>query len=509
MSKLHPSHWAQTHPDKPAYIMAGSGLVVTYRELDRRSNQIAHLFRARGLRPGDHVALQMENNEHFFQIVWGAQRSGLIYTPIHSHLQRDEVEYILGNCRARLFITSAQLRETACAIRRGQVPVEHFFTVNGDLPGYEDFIAASTSQPDTPIADQFAGAHMMYSSGTTGKPKGILPDWVPSSYDEMPAMLVESAKLMGFGEEAVYLAPAPLYHAAPMVSNLMNMAMGGTSILAEKFDAEQALAAIERYRVTHSQWVPIMFVRMLRLPAAVRKKYDLSSLRQAVHAAAPCPVEIKRQMIEWWGPIISEYYAASEAIGSTWITSGEWLAHPGSVGRAAQGELHIVGEDGEELPAGETGTIYFSGMQDFEYFGEPDKTRDSRHPRGWATTGDVGYLDEEGYLYLTDRKHFMIISGGVNIYPQEIENLIATHPKVADVAVFGVPDAEFGEAVKAVVQPLQWSEAGPELERELIAWCREQLSHVKCPRSVDFERELPRMDNGKLYKTQLRARYWP
>lgn len=507
MANLHPSYWAQVTPEKPAYIMANSGQVVTYRELDERSNQIAHLFRQCGLKPGDHIAFQMENNEHFFQIVWGAQRAGLIYTPIHTHLHRDEVEYILDNCRAKLFITSAKLRETALAIRPEQVPVESFFVLAGDLPGYREFLAAVADQPKTPIADQASGGHMMYSSGTTGKPKGILPDWLPEEFDDLPEMFKSGAGMMGYNQDTIYLAPAPLYHAAPMVAHFMTMAYGGTSIIMEKFDPEKALAAIERYKVNNSQWVPIMFVRLLRLPEEVRNKYDLSCLKRALHAAAPCPVDVKRQMIDWWGPIISEYYSASEAIGSTWINSAEWLEHPGSVGRALQGELHVVDDEGNELPAGDIGTIYFSGMQSFEYFDEPEKTNGAYNERGWATTGDVGYMDKDGYLYLTDRKHFMIISGGVNIYPQEIESVLATHPKVADIAVFGIPNQEFGEEVKAVVQPEDMGLAGPELERELIAWCREHLSHVKCPRSIDFTEALPRMDNGKLYKQKLRDEY--
>ncbi|MET0377472.1 MAG: acyl-CoA synthetase [Spongiibacteraceae bacterium] len=509
MSGTHPSYWARVSPDRAAYIVANTDRTVTFSELEERSNQIAHLFRARGLKPGDHIALQMENNEYFFQISWGAQRAGLIYTPIHSHLQRDEVEYILDNCKARLFITSGKMRDIAIALRREKIPVEHFFMLNGEASSYEDFLAAVAAQPTTPIADQVAGAHMMYSSGTTGHPKGILPNWTPAKFDDMPAMLLASSKWAGYTAGSVYLTPAPLYHAAPMVSGMCCMAMGGTVVILEKFDAELALASIERYRVSMSQWVPIMFTRMLRLPPEIRNKYDLSSHKKAIHAAAPCPADIKRQMIDWWGPIIFEYYAASEAIGQTGIDSHEWLAHPGSVGKAVLGVLHICDDDGNELPVGATGTIYFSGMQEFEYYGEPEKTRASRHSKGWATTGDVGYLDADGYLYLTDRKHFMIISGGVNIYPQEIENLLSSHPKIADVAVFGVPSEQFGEEVKAVVQPAIWADAGPALEQELLQWCRERLSHVKCPRSVDFEKELPRMDNGKLYKTQLRARYWP
>ena len=507
MSGLHPSRWARETPDKPAYIMAGSGRAVSYKELDERSNQIAQLFRSLGLKTGDHIAFQMENNEHFYPLAWGAQRSGLIYTPIHTHLQRDEVEYILANCGARAYITSPKMA-AAASIRQDQVPAAFFYSIGGAMPGYRDFLAAVAEQPLTPIADQASGSHMMYSSGTTGHPKGILPDWMPATYDDVPTFLKGSAALIGYNQDTVYLAPAPLYHAAPFVAHLMAMAYGGTSVIMEKFDPEQALAAIAKYRVNNSQWVPIMFIRLLRLPEEVRRKYDVSALKRAVHAAAPCPVDVKRQMIAWWGPIIDEYYGASEAIGTTWVTSPEWLAHPGTVGRAVQGEIHIVGDDGEELPVGQVGTIYFSGSQRFEYHGEAKKTQSAYDHRGWATTGDVGYVDDEGYLYLTDRKHFMIISGGVNIYPQEIENVIATHPKVADAAVFGVPNTEFGEEVKAVVQPQDMAQAGPELERELIQWCRDRLSHVKCPRSVDFDPQLPRMENGKLYKQKVKDRYW-
>jgi long-chain acyl-CoA synthetase len=276
----------------------------------------------------------------------------------------------------------------------------------------------------------------------------------------------------------------------------------------EKFDAEQALALIERYRVTHSQWVPTMFVRLLRLPEDVKRKYDLSTHRCAVHAAAPCPIEIKRQMIEWWGPILYEYYAGSEGNGFAVINSEEWLAHPGSVGRAILGELRILDEDGRQCPPRVAGGIYFANGPKFEYHNDPAKTAGAYSTEGWSTLGDVGYVDEEGWLYLTDRKAYMIISGGVNIYPQEAENVLTAHPKVVDVAVFGVPNAEFGEEVKAVVQPVDMAQAGPPLAEELIAYCRERLADVKCPRSIDFDPELPRHPNGKLYKRILRDRYW-
>lgn len=516
MTKLHPAFRAQEFPHKPAYIMASSGQVVTYGELDQRSNQIAHLFRRLGLQKGDHIAFQMENNVHFLPLVWGAQRSGLIFTPLHTHLQQDEVEYILNNSTAKLFICSARFRAVAERLQRDQLQVAHYFLLDETpeaemLPGFDNYLAAVAAEPVSPVDDQASGGFMMYSSGTTGKPKGILPNWIPEAWDDLPASLKATAELMGYqNPDVVYLSPAPLYHAAPMGCNMLITAYGGTSIIMEKFDPELALQCIEQYRVTHSQWVPIMFVRMLRLPAATRAKYDLSSLQKVIHAAAPCPVAVKRQIIEWMGPIVVEYYSATEAIGFTWITSEEWLAHPGSVGRGAFCTLYILDEDGNELPPGEVGTIYFSGMQKFEYFNAPGKNEGVFDAQDRGTTGDVGYVDAEGYLYLTDRKHFMIISGGVNIYPQEIEDLLLTHPQVGDVAVFGVPNEEFGEEVKAVVEPLQWPVENPQdLEATLIDWCRSKLSHVKCPRSVDFEQKLPRMENGKLYKTGLRDRYWP
>jgi fatty-acyl-CoA synthase len=504
----HPSVTAQTYPHKPAIIMGGSGEMVTYRELDERSNQGAQLFRSLGLVAGDHVALMMENTRHFLEICWSAQRAGLIYTPISTHLKLNEVQYILGNCGAKLFIGSLKLAEIAQQVSQSPGAVAHRFMVNGIKPGFESWEEATDAQPVTPIADQANGVPMLYSSGTTGQPKGVfLP---PASNDvNAPNPLVSSlGQAFGFGEETVYLSPAPLYHAAPLHYNMMALYQGGTTVIMEQFDPEAALALIEEHRATHSQWVPIMFVRMLKLPQEVRDRYDVSSMQFAIHAAAPCPVEVKEKMIEWWGPVIVEYYAASEGIGATIIDSANWLAHKGSVGPAIQGELHVVGEDGEELPVGEVGTIYFSGEQaSFHYHGEPEKTAEAYNDRGWATTGDIGYLDRDGYLYLTDRKNFMIISGGVNIYPQEIENILINHEKVADVAVFGIPNEEFGEEVKAVVEPMNWVDATDEVAIEIMEWLRERLSHVKVPRSVDFTEKLPRMDNGKMYKRQLADEY--
>jgi len=499
----HISVTAAATPDKPAIIMGNSGEVVTYRELDERSNQAAQLFRSLGLQRGDHIGMMVENDRQFMEIVQGAMRSGIIFTPISTHLRKDETRYILENCGARLFIGSKKLSAVAQELV-GDVPnIQHFFMINGTVSGFESWEEAAGVMPVTPIADQSVGTPMLYSSGTTGQPKGVLTMTDLVDINEVAPMLQAFAAVFGFSENTVYLSPAPLYHAAPLHYNNMLLAMAGTTVIMEKFDAEKALELIEKYGATHSQWVPIMFVRMLKLDEETRKAYDVSSMKVAIHAAAPCPVEVKQQMIEWWGPVIFEYYAGSEGSGMTMIDSASWLTHRGSVGPALVGEIHICDEDGEELPVGEVGTVYFANGPKFEYHGEPEKTARSYNDKGWSTLGDVGYIDEDKFLYLTDRKNFMIISGGVNIYPQEVENLLITHEKVADVAVFGIPNEEFGEEVKAVVQPADWSEAGDELAHELIDWCKQHLSHIKVPRSVDFMQDLPRMENGKLYKRHL------
>ncbi|HAH10781.1 MAG TPA: acyl-CoA synthetase, partial [Alphaproteobacteria bacterium] len=349
---------------------------------------------------------------------------------------------------------------------------------------------------------------MLYSSGTTGRPKGVRHPLSGAPITEAGPLLLLVQHLFGISGNDIYLSPAPLYHAAPLRYVMAMHRLGGTTVIMEHFDAEQALSFIERYRVTASQWVPTMFVRMLKLPEAARLKYDLTSHRSAIHAAAPCPVEVKRQMIGWWGPIIHEYYAGTEGNGFCYVSSKDWLARPGTVGKALLGELHIVGEDGQEVPKGQEGMIYFGNGPAFEYHNDPKKTAETRNAQGWTTLGDIGRVDDEGFLFLTDRKAFMIISGGVNVYPQETENLLITHPKVADAAVIGVPNEDFGEEVKAVVQPIDWADAGPDLAQDLIAFCRQNLSPVKCPRTVDFERELPRQPTGKLYKRLIRDRYW-
>ena len=503
----HFSSYATETPDRPAYILANLAETVTYAELDRRSNQIAQLLRNSGIERGDHIAMMMKNCAEFLQVAQGALRAGVIFTPISTHLKQDETAYIITNCKAKLFIASASLAEVATAAAAASAGLSRCLSVGGDIAGFESLEGQLEQLPATPIADEFLGAPMLYSSGTTGKPKGVY--WQPhaeSIHADHP-MSGSVGAFFGFGVDTVYLSPAPLYHAAPLHYNLMVLGMGGTSIIMEQFDPVQSLALIEQYRATHSQWVPIMFVRMLKLPEEERERYDLSSMKCAIHAAAPCPIDVKEAMINWWGPVIVEYYSGSEGNGFTIIDSANWLTHKGSVGQAIIGQPRILGENGEVLGPGEVGDVYFAESRPFEYFDEPEKTREAFNDQGWSTMGDVGYLDEEGFLYLTDRKNFTIITGGVNVYPAEIEGLLITHDKVADVAVFGVPHPEFGEEVVAVVQPLDWKDATDEIAEELSLWMRERLSSVKVPRRIDFLQELPRMDNGKLYKRHLQDAY--
>ncbi len=495
--------------------MAGSGVTQTYAELDRRSNQLAHLLRENGIERGGHIAIFMENQIRFMEVCWAALRSGVYITAINSYLSAPEVAYIIDDCDAELVVTSRAKAEVISAVLAGadrpaKVRTWLMATDEGDAPaeGFDDYESTLASRPTTRIADESNGSIMLYSSGTTGRPKGVLRSLPTAPIGEGDPRVAPLIETYGYRPDMVYLSPAPMYHAAPLAFSLAVHRAGGTLVIMERFDERGALAAIERYRVTHSQWVPTMFVRMLKLEEADRNAHDLSTLEVAIHAAAPCPVPVKHQMIEWWGPVLYEYYAGTEGIGSTFITSEEWLRKPGSVGAIRSGALHIVDPDGNDLPAGQTGGVYFSGAADFEYHKAPEKTEESRLDGGRATLGDVGYVDEDGYLFLTDRKAFMIISGGVNIYPQEVEDCLIVHPAVADVAVFGVPDEVMGEAVKAAVQLQLDQTASPELERELLEYLRSNIAHYKVPRSIDFHQELPRLPTGKLYKRLLRDEYW-
>jgi long-chain acyl-CoA synthetase len=505
---MTPGWHAERIPDAAAIVMGSSGETVTYAELEQRSTRFARALRSRGVRFGDHIAILMENNRPYLEVTWAAQRSGLFYTAINTHLRAAEVQYILDDCGAVALVASAAVTDVVAGLDVSRLAIR--VSALGDLSGFERYAEVLAGAEAGPPEDECEGREMLYSSGTTGRPKGVrkqLPGTPLGDPSSAPAQIAQGFIAHGGGPGSVYLSPAPLYHGAPLVGSMSSQRVGATVVVMERFDPCQCLELIERYRVTDAQFVPTMFVRMLHLPPEDRKGYDLSSLRYVVHAAAPCPVEIKRQMIEWWGPIINEYYSGTEDIGNTYITSNEWLAHPGSVGRPLS-ECHIVGEDGEELPPGQAGLIYFAGGRPFEYHNDPDKTSSVTNDRGWRTLGDIGYLDDDGYLYLTDRQAHMIISGGVNIYPQEAENVLAVHPAIADVAVIGVPDADMGEAVKAVVKLSDPGAAGPDLESDLLAYCRSELATYKCPRTVDFVDELPRDDNGKLYKRLLRERYW-
>jgi long-chain acyl-CoA synthetase len=502
---------AQLHPLRPAFIMAGSGETVTYAELEARSNRLAHLLRRRGLKRLDHYAVFMENNSRYLEACGAGERSGLYYTCVNSYLTASELAYILDNSESRILITSTAKLEIVRAALEVCPKVELCIVVDGqgEIDRIVGLQQATAGLPETPVADECVGTAMLYSSGTTGRPKGILRPLPLQPPEQQLPIFNFLERLWQYREGMIYLSPAPLYHSAPQAAVNLTIRIGGTAIIMESFDPERYLELIERYRVTHSQLVPTMFSRMLKLPEAARHRHDLSSLEIAIHAAAPCPAAVKDDMIKWWGPIIQEYYGATEGLGFTACDSAQWLAHRGTVGKVLLGELHILDEAMQRRPVGTPGTVWFKTATPFEYFNDPNKTREARSPDGsMSTVGDVGYVDNDGFLHLTDRATFMIISGGVNIYPQECENLLITHPKIADAAVFGVPNADLGEEVKAVVQPMPGIIPCPELAQELIEFCGQSLSRQKVPRSIDFEEQLPRLPTGKLYKRLLRDRYW-
>ena len=499
---------ALQHPDKAAIVMAESGDTCTYGELSGRADQYANLFRQLGCETGDGIAFTIENCPEFFAVCIGALRAGLYFTAVSTYLSPAESQYIVADCGARIYISSAQFTTRAEALGKTLPDEVRLFSLGEEIGGYHRLEDEVATMPAEPIADETRGQDLLYSSGTTGQPKGVKIDLTGESPESISDNTRAIIHLYQYRAETVYLSPAPLYHAAPLRFNLVNLWCGGLSVIMRRFDPATALAAIEKYKCTHSQWVPTMFIRMLKLPVAERKKHDVSNMQVALHAAAPCPVQVKERMIEWWGPVIHEYYAGTEGSGFCTVTSQDWLAHKGTVGRPLYGAVHVVDEYGDELGTGEIGTIYFSGGTDFEYLNDPEKTRTAHNAEGWSTMGDVGYLDDDGFLYLTDRKAYMIISGGVNIYPQESEDVLVMHPRITDAAVFGIPDEEMGEQVKAVIQLVDHAEQGPHMAAELIAYCRDHLSPIKCPKSIDFIEELPRQATGKLYKQLLKDRYW-
>jgi long-chain acyl-CoA synthetase len=508
MARIEP--WALTQPDKVALRMAETGEAVTFRELDSRATRNARWLVSLGLQAGDGIAMLMENHTAFMEMVFAARRAGVYFTPISIHLTAREVACVLEDCGAKVLIATAGVAELAAQL--GEVIARRSmrcFMVDGTAPGF-----ASWEQAVAPHVDGAAlpvrpvGRDMLYSSGTTGKPKGIRRPLTPyeKRMDDPPAA-VAIRRVFSFSQDMVYLSPAPLYHAAPIGYVTRVLESGGSVVLMKKFDPLRALQYIERFNATHSQWVPTMFIRMLALPDADRRRHDLSSMRFAIHAAAPCPQDVKCRMIEWWGPVICEYYSGSESVGTTAIGSAEWLAHPGSVGRAVFGTVHILDDNGTELGANQIGRIFFSGGPAFDYHNDAEKTRNARDAQGRSTYGDLGQVDDDGYLYISGRRTDLILAGGVNIYPQEIENVLATFPGIADAAVIGVTHAEFGEEVKAVIELMPGQSGSEALAAEIIAFCRANLSHLKCPRSVDFVASLPRLENGKLLKRLLRERY--
>lgn len=506
---MHPGTYAATTPDRPAYVMGGTGEAVTYAALDDASRRLARALHDRGLRTGDLVAIALENHAAYLQAVWAAQRSGLYYTTVNPRLTPDEAAYIVNDAGAAALVTSATHASLAEALLPRCPGVRVRVAVGGPLEGYEEWDGVLAAAAPEPAEPETEGRSMLYSSGTTGQPKGVrkpLPG-VPLGTPKVDVILGVGQMLYDFDDTMVLLSPGPLYHAAPLWFSTAVTRTGGTVIVMERFDAEGFLALVERHRVTHALVVPTMFVRLLRLPEDRRRAFDLSSLRCCIHGAAPCPVPVKQEMIRWWGPVINEYYGATEGNGFFACTSAEWSARPGTVGRSLAGTVHIVDEDGRELGPGQAGTVYIEDGPAFEYHNDEAKTAAAHDERGWSTLGDVGYVDEEGWLFLTDRRAFTIICGGVNVYPQEAENALLGHPAVLDAAVFGIPHDELGEVVHAVVQPVDPASAGPALAEELLGWCRARLAAYKCPRAIDFDAELPRDAAGKLHKAELRDRY--
>ncbi|WP_026918454.1 AMP-binding protein [Gordonia shandongensis] len=496
---------ARKFGDKPAVVSTVAGQGVTYRELEERSNAIAHLFRREGLGRGDHVAMILGNRPDSFPAIIAAMRTGLYCTLVNRNLSPDEAAYIVDDCGARLLVHEAEFTELAERSAATAPALRSRYVLDGEPGTAGSLCDAVRGGPTTPVADETQGATMLYSSGTTGRPKGVLPRLPDAPYGTMTAWARWFADDKGITEDTVLVSPGPIYHSASLAWAKSVLGHGGTHIVAPKFDAEQLLAAIERYGVTHLNAVPTMFVRMLRLPESVRARYDLSSLRAVFHGGAACPIPVKRAMIDWLGPIITEYYGGTEGVVDSSITTEEWLRKPGSVGRPATAVVRISDDGVTELPVGATGTIWFeSSSRDFEYHNDDAKTREAHSPRGWTTMGDIGHVDEDGYLFIADRRSDLIVSGGVNIYPQEVEDVLMEHPDVVDVAVVGLSDEEWGQMVHAVVKPADGVEPGPDLEARIIAFVRSRIAHFKAPRSVEFRSDLPRLESGKLQRWRLR-----
>ncbi|MGO4327112.1 AMP-binding protein [Cupriavidus sp. 2TAF22] len=499
----HPRHFALTTPDKVAAVFVPAGVEITYLELEQGANRVANLLRSIGIQSGDAVLFSVGNCPEFLYLAWGCQRAGVVFTPASTSLSKEDLRYIAGDCGASAVVvsTSATGSKNLAASDFGTVPC---YSLGGAISGFQSLEEALRSSACTLIPDPARGREMMYSSGSTGRPKGVRKVIPPIPYDAMDPRDASYAGQPGVGPMMVSLCTSPLYHAAPHRNVSATLAMGGTAVVMDRFDPVVALTAIEQFRVTHSVWVPTMFHRLLRLDPITRAKFDLSSHRVALHGAAPCAVDTKEAMIDWWGPILHEYYAGTEGIGACSITSEEWLRHKGSVGKATDGVIHVLDDNEDEMPPGATGTIFFETSASFAYWNDANKTTLSRSKQGWWTYGDIGHLDGDGYLYLSDRRDFVIISGGVNIYPQEIEQVLLTDARVLDAAVFGVPDDEYGESVYAVIQVERMPDAAEILAEALSAVCRERLGPIRAPKYFAFVLDFPRLPTGKLQKKALR-----
>jgi long-chain acyl-CoA synthetase len=492
--------WAELQADAPAIVSAKGNR--TFAELNARANQLVRALRARGLRPGDAVALMCSNRPEFAEVLVATRRSGLRFTPINRHLTGAEAGYILDDCDAKAFVAEARMLESVSQAAKAATRATTRFAVGGEIPGFDSYEAALAAEDITNIADPTLGTNMLYTSGTTGKPKGVhRQPVVAASPIALSAGYVAGRDL--------HLCTGPLYHAAPLAFSLVGPLIEGVgTVLMDDWDAEETLRLVAEHRITHTHMVPTMFHRLLGLPEQVRGRYDLSSLRCVLHGAAPCPVPVKSALIDWLGPIVFEYYAATEGLGTS-VGPAEWLAKPGTVGKPVDADqVRILNHRGEQVPVGSVGAVYLKAPETGRFRYHRDEGKTSAAYRGdYFTLGDVGYLDGDGYLFLTDRTADLIISGGVNIYPAEAEAILLTHPVVGDVGVIGVPSVEWGEEVKAIVKLRPGVEASEALASEIVAFCRARLAHYKCPRSVDFVERLPRQDDGKLHKRALRERY--
>lgn len=498
------NYWAQIQPNKAALIMADTGQVISFQSLQKQVDALSRWLYEQGLQTGDNIVILLENRVEVVYLALAAQQIGLYYSVLSTGVSSKEIQHIIADNQTQLIFLS---NYTYSQIRPLHQQLPRCYCVDPNTLGLP--VLSEQIGDAAPLPSDFQrplGRDLLYSSGTTGRAKGI---WrpLPPSQAHFDAEISLWKKTFGFDENSVYLSTAPLYHAAPLRFSLRALSLGGTIIILSHFDALLALETMQKWKVTHSQWVPAMFNRLLALPKEQQQRLQPKHLRYAIHAAAPCPIHIKEQMIEWWGPVLYEYYAGSESIGTTIITSQEWLENPGSVGRPLSGTVHIVSDEGIELEANEMGHIYFSGGSAFKYVNDAQKTALAFNQHGWATYGDIGYVNEDGYLFLSDRRSDLIVSGGVNIYPQEIEDVLVQHPAIADVCVIGVPDSDFGETPKALIQLHPSYTDNDQTAQLLIIFLTQHLARIKWPKTLLFVPDLPRTETGKMSRSRLKEQY--